>query len=254
MNNIAETTNSEIVSAFLAALNRESPAEATAVLLIGSVARSAATMESDLDLLVLTEQEVVVDRTSGRLHVQFMLELDFLERLRKGDDFAAWCARFGIPVQPGPIWTRILQSPEAKNWPDWRQKIDHASRRLLLANELMALGDEAAATEELLYAVSHVARALLLKEDRFPLSRPEMVRQLADAGHRDLSTVLEDLVARRCPTPRIRQGIQYTKKLLVYLDRDRYEAYVRARREVRSQKTNGKKRTNGVKGPGGQTV
>jgi hypothetical protein len=71
-----------------------------------------------------------------------MSEPQFMERLRIGDDFAAWCVRFGIPVRLSAVWNRIVESSEAKGWPDWRQKIEHAARRLLLADQLLKLQDE----------------------------------------------------------------------------------------------------------------
>lgn len=232
----AEETHTALINRFLTFL-RESDGDAeAAVILVGSVARNAATANSDLDLLVITERSIPVRRTPDRIHMQIMSEAQFMERLKSGDDFAAWCVRFGIPIQKAKVWDRIIQAPEAKTWPNWRHKIEHAARRLLLADQLIKLGDNEAAAEELTYAVSHVARALLLRKQVFPLSRPEMISQLKDAGYPELGAILEDFSFGRRTEERVRQALRYTKKLLVHLDKPRFEKYVRNRKDARKQK------------------
>lgn len=67
------------------------------VILIGSVARSTQTSQSDLDLLVVGEKLPVVERHPDRLHVQTLTTKQFADKLRSGDDFAAWCVRYGSP-------------------------------------------------------------------------------------------------------------------------------------------------------------
>ena len=46
-------------------------------------------------------------------------------------------------------WNRIVESPEGQIWPDWRHKIEHEARRLLLADQLLKLKDVDAAAEAL---------------------------------------------------------------------------------------------------------
>lgn len=232
----SEETHTALINRFVTALNASNPGIEAAVVLAGSFARDAATAQSDLDLLIIAERDIKTPRAADRLHVQAMSERQFRERLENGDDYAAWCVRFGIPIVRAKVWERIVEAPDAKKWPDWRHKIDHAARRLLLASELMALGDIEAAGEELLYAVSHVARALLLKANVFPLSRPEMISQLTQTEYAELGTILEDFSYGRNGPSTMRRALLYTKKLLVHLDRTKYESYVRARQEARKQK------------------
>jgi predicted nucleotidyltransferase/uncharacterized protein (UPF0332 family) len=231
----SERTPTELINSFTDRLKSSNPNRDLAVILIGSVARNVATSKSDLDLLVIGETEAVIAR-NDRLHVQFLRMSEFLERLRGGDDFAAWCVRYGIPIVRTDVWDRITQSEEAKTWPNWRKKIEHATRRLLLANDLLAVRDEEAAAEELTYAVSHVGRAILLSKGLFPLSRPEMITQLADVGYSRLSEILEELSFRSTSRYGMRQAIRYLKKLLICLDREGFEKYVRSRKEARAAK------------------
>jgi predicted nucleotidyltransferase len=232
----ADASQTELINLFVDTLKAANPGRELAVILVGSFARNAATANSDVDLLVVATDKVKVERTASRLHVQSISETEFLERLRDGDDFAAWCARFGIPIVRANVWDRIVSSTAARTWPDWRLKIEHAGRRLLLANELLLVGDEDAAAEELAYAVSHVGRALLLRKNVFPMSRPEMIAQLLNAGHPRLSAILQELSFGRMNQSAMHQTIRYLKKLLVFLDRHRFEQYLRKRKEYRALK------------------
>ncbi len=91
--------------------------------------------------------------------------------------------RLGVVVHDNGLWSEILTRPESKTWPGWQKKVVHGARRLFLANKLIETGDLEAATEEMLYAVGHIARGLLLKADVFPLSRPELEDQIEALGY-----------------------------------------------------------------------
>jgi uncharacterized protein (UPF0332 family) len=232
----SESNPTDLINSFVDQLSALNPGRDLAVVLIGSVARRVATSQSDLDLLVVSDRAAEIAQTADRIHVQFLLESQFLQRLRDGDDFASWCVRFGIPVLRAAVWDRIGRSPEGKLWPNWRLKTEHATRRLLLANDLLRIGDLDAAAEELTYAVSHVGRAILLKEGEFPLSRPEMIGQLAEINYSQLGRILEELSYRRMSRLQMRQAIRYVKKLLVFIDRDGFSKYLALRREAYKRK------------------
>jgi Nucleotidyltransferase domain len=229
-------THTQLIDQFTAALTAANPNAPLSVVLIGSAARNAATAESDLDLLVLTDDGLKMVPTPGPLHVQAMTGSTFRDRLRSGDDFAAWCVRLGIPIVRSELWDSLVQSPEASTWPDWRQKIEHATRRLLLASSLRETGDLDAATEELTYAVSHVARAILLKNNVFPLSRPEIIAQLKELGYPSLADTLLKLSYGERSDRQTKRAMIYVKRLLVHLDKDRFKKYVDNRREARLKK------------------
>lgn len=229
-------TRTSLINTFLDSLKSLNPGVETAVVLIGSVARNAETDQSDLDLLVLADRPLETRRTADRLHVQAMEESAFAARLISGDDFAAWCVRFGIPLVRTSTWDGLVTSDGARTWPDWRQKIDHAARRLFLADELSRMGDGVAAQEELLYSISHIARAVLFKAGVFPLSRPEMIPQLGPAGYPKLGSLLDAFVRGNVHASTLRRGLLYSKKLLVHLDRSRFESHVLARKAKRKAK------------------
>src|SRR5437870_99862 len=115
-------TPTSLINEALRTIHAQKPGNSVAVVLIGSVARDSAMADSDLDLLVLASPKLDVPRTPDRLHIQSMDERVFAERLKEGDDFGAWCVRFGVPISTSTFWLDITTSPESNSWPDWRKK------------------------------------------------------------------------------------------------------------------------------------
>lgn len=203
-----------------------------AVVLNGSFARSQATEESDIDLLVVAGQRLATTRHLPRYHIQVSSEAEFLRNLAVGEDFEAWCVRFGVPLYDAGPWKRILGSTEASSWPKWESKIPHAARRLFMASTLLKMGDAEAASEETLFALCHVARALLLRAGVFPLSRPELEEQLQDLGYLRLAKLHGELRRPAGTTATyLRLAQRYSKKLLLHLDADIYAQCSKAYRE-----------------------
>lgn len=187
----------QLIDRFIQALRQDNTGIDVAVILVGSVARGTSTGQSDLALVVLSETKLKLPRFGEGLHVQRFTTDEFRARLTTGDDFAAWSVRFGVPIVTSPIWTSLVESEEARGWPDWRTKVGHTMRRLLLANTLHQTRDIDAALEEMSYAITHLGRALLFKDAIFPLSRPEMVNQLRETGHPALAGLLDILFTER---------------------------------------------------------
>ena len=165
------------------ALADEGLAESTTVVLVGSGARGVRNPLSDLDVLVLhgDDRRIRLKRP-GDVHLQQDSRSRFLQRLNDGDDYPGWALRFGTPLRDPGGWWAENAAAESKNphWPDWRPKLEHARKRTRMASELLEAEDLEAATEELLFGASHVARAVLLKRRVFPLSRPELPAQLEE--------------------------------------------------------------------------
>jgi len=171
--------------------------EAT-VVLVGSAARGTQTWRSDTDLLVVTPKPIPRWRVPVDLHLHMETHDQFLEHLRHGEAFRAWALRFGKVVSdPSGWWGEVEAGVESSKWPSWRLKLDHVrKKRLPIASRLLEDGDEEAAQEEYLAIASQVARALLLRENVFPLSRPEIPSQLRQVGRHQLADAIEMLVRR----------------------------------------------------------
>jgi hypothetical protein len=199
---------------------------------VGSVARGRSTEESDIDLLVIGERRPEAVCDLPRCHVQVCTETEFIRNLALGEDFEAWSVRFGLPLYDGGAWARILRSAEAGVWPKWQAKIPHAARRLFMASALLKMGDADAATEETVYALCHVVRALLLRAGVFSLSRPELAEQAKVLGYSQLAHLHEELRHPGGVSPsRIRLAQRYSKKLLLHLDRSAYAKFSKEYRE-----------------------
>lgn len=168
--------------------------EAT-VILIGSAARNRQTSRSDTDLLVITRNNLPKWRVPINLHLHIETRQNFLNKLKCGDDFQAWAIRYGKTVfDPSKWWDFIKSNPDYYVWPNWKKKMEHAIKRYNVAVKLIEDEDFDAAEEEYLMTTSHIARALLLKDKVFPLSRPEIVEQLRLQGYLNLSQILSNLI------------------------------------------------------------
>ena len=188
--------------------------DSATVILVGSSARGMMHERSDIDVLVIHDEDrrIRLDRP-GDIHLQQDSRSRFLKRLEDGDDYPGWALRFGIPVlDSGGWWARQVAS-EAENphWPDWRPKADYAKKRIAIAEQLLDTGDVDAASEEMMFAASHVARAVLLQKGKFPLSRAELPSQLGTMAP-DLATLLDRLIAGEIDP----DGLRYGEKLLIH--------------------------------------
>jgi hypothetical protein len=204
---------------------------AVSVILVGSAARNARTDDSDIDLLLVGAERPHVDKSFSGFHIQTTGVAEFRRNLRKGEDFESWCVRLGVPVSDDSgLWAGVVASEEANQWPRWELKVVHGARRLFLANSLLEMGDNAAASEELVYTLGHIGRGLLLKSGTFPLSRPELSEQLRRLGYPHLATIHETLRTTQASPSVLRRARNYSKKLLCYLDRNAYAIFAKEHR------------------------
>lgn len=163
------------------------------VVLVGSVARGtriAAT--GDVDILIVNGAGPKT--LSPGIQVTMVSADSFADRVFAGDDFAQWALRFGKPIHGRLKWDELKsQLLGEAPWPAPETKRKHAAKRLARARELLEMNDLEAATEELGYAGNHLARALLLMHQVFPMSRPELPDQLRQIQETDLAALLERL-------------------------------------------------------------
>ena len=185
--------------------------DSATVVLVGSSARGTMHAESDIDILVIHDgnQRIRLDRP-GYIHLQQDSRVRFLQRLANGDDYPAWALRFGIPVHDPEGWwaEQVAAERNDPHWPDWRHKTDYARKRIKLSSELLELGDLAAASEEMMFAASHIARAVLLKHGQFPLSRMELPSQV-DPIEPKLSQLLSTLIDGHLDSDSLRSGEEF---------------------------------------------
>jgi hypothetical protein len=205
MNEKVETATKSVFDA----LTLEGLADTATVVLIGSSARDTMNGRSDIDILVLDNVERRIRlKLPGDVHLQQYSRSKFLSRLGEGDDYPGWALRFGVPMSDPDGWWAKHVASELNNphWPDWRPKVSHAKKRMKMASKLLEVGDVDAASEELMFAASHVARAVLLKHGVFPLSRPELPSQLEDFEP-SLAYLLELLIRSDVAIADLKSGV-----------------------------------------------
>jgi len=174
-------------------LRNADPGKRSAIILVGSAVRQGAMSDtSDIDMLAIGVE--IPKFPPPRIQVLPLTEDAFRKRVFDGDDFAQWSLRFGKPIAGRVYWRRIRDEllPVAP-WPDHERKRNQARIRLAFAEQLVRIGDDDAAREELRFALSHLARAALLEQGVFPLSRGELASQLRAVSDDHLATAIERL-------------------------------------------------------------
>jgi hypothetical protein len=171
----------------------------TSVILLGSGARGTRTADSDIDVLLVADS--VFSRSHEMpYHVQTMImsRRQFVDRALAGDELPLWALSYGRVLADGDGWfRRMKRKKQVFPWPAWRPSWQRGQRKLRVALGALEAGDPAAAREEAVYGLSHLARAVLLRRHVLPASRPELAGQLRRVGHHDLADSLEALLSTR---------------------------------------------------------
>lgn len=192
------------------------------VILIGSYARNAVTWRSDVDVLVLLrEPRWPKLKVPNYTHLHFENIEKFRQRLEESDDYAISSVKYGkLLYDRLNVWQTLQQKVERARWPDWRGKIHQAERRIRLGDELVEMRDLDAATEEYLFGATQISRAILLRRGIYPLSRPELSRQLFDVGQSGLASDIQILIEGKCKEEHLRR---IASDLMAALKRERTE-------------------------------
>lgn len=119
--------------------------------------------------------------------------------ISSGHDLLVWTIKFGrVVCEHDEYWSRLVSA--------WLPRLpfpshEIADRRAERAEELLAdlrrIGDHDAAIEQEVTALTHRARASLLRERIFPASRPELPKQLREIGNVSLADALQEAIAVR---------------------------------------------------------
>lgn len=170
-----------------------------AVVLFGSAVRPAVD-SFDLDCLYVYDGDhPTIPSAPAEVDVRGY-HVDQVEPLIEGGhDLLVWSVRLGALVcERDAYWTRLrdrwlsrlpFPSPEVAD-----ARAERAERILA---DLREMGDEDAAVEQMLTAVTHRARAALLRASVFPASRPELPGQLRQIGLDELAGSLAAAMEKR---------------------------------------------------------
>lgn len=187
---IARCVPVEIRAIHMTVVERARRGAAHSLILSGSTVRSQRTDVSDLDYH-LVGKGIETKDLSSELDLHVLSEYELESELLGGDDFVQWSLRFGaIVFDDGTVRRALALLFDRQPWPNVDRKRAHATRSLNLAHRFIATGDEDGALEQVRTALSLAARARLLAEGMFPLSRAELPAQLGAIGCPDAARAL----------------------------------------------------------------
>lgn len=177
------------------------------LVLLGSYARGTSTRAlSDIDLLVIGDQ--TTGTAADALHIVWLSGEQLADRVRRGDDFAQWALRFGVPLTCREAWAQLVDRLlGGAPWPSTERKLEQLARRIAVADDLVEMGDIEAAREEVGSALNLIARAVLLDAGTFPLSTPELPAQLRSNGDAGLAHGIEASRAGQVTTEEDLRGL-----------------------------------------------
>lgn len=177
------------------------------VVLVGSFAQGAATWRSDVDLLVLLKDGRPASiKVPFGVHLRFEDLDQFSHRLARGDDYVVAAVRFGKVLHDGlDSWKVVREQMKSASWPNWKDKIRPAERRIRLGKMLMGTGDLDAAAEEYLLGATQISRAILLRHGIYPFSRVKLPKQLISIGRADLAGDIRILIEGKCEQAELRR-------------------------------------------------
>jgi hypothetical protein len=100
--------------------------------------------------------------------------------------------RFGrVVFDDGTVRDALRLIAERRPWPDAERKRRHAAKSLEFAGRVVETGDADGALVQVRTALSLVARAFLLSHGRFPMTRADLSRQMAELGELGFSGALQ---------------------------------------------------------------
>jgi predicted nucleotidyltransferase len=160
-----------------------------AIVAIGSAVRGKVHEKSDLDLVVIFHGEAP-PLTDAPIDVdvrQFVRD-EVEQLLASGHDLLGWAVRYGVPVlDRGGYWASLVcRWRERLHLPSAAIAEERSRRAERTARELLASGDDEAALEMAVAALTHRARARLISAGVYPASRLELPEQLRDIGELEL--------------------------------------------------------------------
>jgi hypothetical protein len=164
-----------------------------AVVAFGAAIRTDS-FTADVDLLVIYERPKPT--AIGRpIDVDFRwYERSQAERLIiEGQELLGWVVRFGeLICEKREYWTKLCEQWLGRMpFPSAAVAEDRVKRAWRLYRELTEMGDEDAAQEQRLVALTQEGRACLIRRGVYPASRPELPGQLRGIEETELAEKVE---------------------------------------------------------------
>jgi hypothetical protein len=117
------------------------------------------------------------------------------KQIEQGNEIICWALKFGRAIyDPAQFWIERCSKWELRiPLPSAEAARTRFESSLSRAEEMVELGDDSAADDMILSAVTQLVRKRLIQYDIFPASRPELAEQLRAAENNNaLSDLLDD--------------------------------------------------------------
>jgi hypothetical protein len=170
-----------------------------AVVLLGSTIRPADD-SYDLDCLyVFRGQRAVLRNVPADVDVRGFESQQVSSLVRDGNDLLVWSLTLGqLVCEREKFWTRLRAEWHGRvPFPSAEVAESRAEKAEQLLADLREVGDHDATVEQLVTALTHRARAALLRRGVFPASRPELPQQLRAIAESRLADALEAAIRER---------------------------------------------------------
>ena len=182
------------------------------VIAIGSSIREGVS-SADLDLVVLFDERLSKDFEPPPIDVDLRTfrVCDVATLVREGNDLLGWSVKFGEPLlDKNNSWQTTVQALDAHTLnsqtssskvplPSAKTALERAHKTNDLLELLVKTGDLDAIYEQSITLLTHVARARLINQNVYPISRPELAGQLQEIND-DLAILLrEALESKKSP-------------------------------------------------------
>jgi predicted nucleotidyltransferase len=182
---------------WLAAFLEEAPSNSliVAIVVIGSAVRERGHRRSDFDLLLIYRGKRPVIEAPLEVDIRFVSIEGISDQIAKGHEILCWALAFGTAIyDPERYWEHLQQAWNKRiPLPSAKEARERGQQTLARASQMLEIGDESAADDLVLAALTQFARERLIKEGVFPASRPELPDQLRRIDEHDpLANILED--------------------------------------------------------------
>jgi hypothetical protein len=185
-----------------------------ALILSGSTARARRTEISDLDYHLIGP-EIYVKDLSRELDIHTLDNEKLVTEIHSGDDFVQWSLRFGLVVFDSGVVRQAHQLiAVSQQWPDWERKRKQAEKSVDLARRFVGTGDADGALEQVRTALTLAARAYLLANGDFPLSRAELPDQLSANGQPGAADALNATIFEALSLEALADAVSQAYRLL----------------------------------------
>lgn len=166
------------VTDFLAAALSDS--SLVAIIAMGSSIRPRGHRRSDFDLLLIYQGARPAIKAPLEVDVRLFSTERIETEIATGNDVLGWAIKFGIALyDPQGYWGRLQDAWRGRlPLPSAAEARRRADQSLARAVEMLNVGDDSAADDLLLAALTQFARERLINAGVFPASRPKLPNQL----------------------------------------------------------------------------